>query len=72
MKKSLLGIIVSAIAIALGFSSCKDCEMCLTYSKSGNTYTICESDGHSVTYLENEAADLPNYGWETNLEKVCN
>jgi hypothetical protein len=77
MKKSFFQIVMGALVLTLGLSSCKkdkNCTSCVTVSGSGNTGTYCLGDEDMATQAEFDAyvAYFKSEGYSVKPFEKCN
>ena len=80
MKKSFFQIIMGALVLSLGISSCKkddkkdeNCIACATFTDDYGTYTYCVGDEYAETQEEFDAyvAYLRAEGYTVKLSEKC-
>jgi hypothetical protein len=79
MKKNFFQIVLGALVLTLGFSSCKkddkknNCVDCATFTDDYGTYTYCVGDGSVETQAKFDAyvAQLKADGYTVKTSEKC-
>jgi pyruvate formate-lyase activating enzyme-like uncharacterized protein len=76
MKKNFLQIVMGALVLTLGLSSCKkdkNCKTCATYSYDGESDTICvgEKGVETQAKFDEYVAYLKSEGYSVTTSEKC-